>query len=182
MKKLTRFLFILIIGFNTSYIYAQKVGVETGFKIPRYVSLKTDEANLRIGSSKNYPIILKYTSKNFPLKIIDEYDVWRKIIDLENNVGWIHESLLKGERYGIINQPYDKPIKIFKRPKGKIYGTIGKNNIVKIKKCLNNWCSIKYKNYSGWINKKNLWGVDDNEKIKVPFYQPLINKIWSINF
>ena len=182
MEKFTQFLFILFISFSNSNIYAENIGSETGFKIPRYVSIKSNEANLRVGSSKNYPIILKYTSKNLPLKIIDEYDVWRKIIDLENNEGWIHESLLKGDRYAIINQPYDNPIKIFNKPKGKAYGTIGKNNIVKIKTCLINWCSIKFENHSGWVYKKNLWGVDDNEKIKVPFYQPILNKIWQIKF
>ncbi len=42
------------------------VGKETGLEIPRYVSLKSDDANIRVGPSKNYPIEIKYIKKNYP--------------------------------------------------------------------------------------------------------------------
>ena len=48
-------------------------------------------------SSVNYPIVLKYTKANLPLKIIEEYNDWRKIEDIDSNIGWIHKSLIKGE-------------------------------------------------------------------------------------
>ena len=32
------------------------------------------------------------------------------------------------------------------------------------------------------VNKENLWGVYKDEKINVPFYQPLLNKIWNVNW
>ena len=38
------------------------IGTETGLKIPRFVSLKSNDSNIRIGSSDNYPIKLKYIS------------------------------------------------------------------------------------------------------------------------
>ena len=47
----------------------------------------------------NYPIELKYTQNNLPVEIIDEFDVWRKIKDSENNIGWLHKSLIKGDRF-----------------------------------------------------------------------------------
>ena len=59
------------------------IGIETGFELPRYVSLKSNESNLRVGPSKNYPISIKYVISNFPIQIIDEYKDWRKIIDFE---------------------------------------------------------------------------------------------------
>ena len=96
------FLLILclsLINFNTS---TKEIGSSTGYKIPRFVSIKSDEANLRIGSSKNYPIILQYKIKDMPVEIIDEYENWRKIIDIEGNQGWMHKSLLKGNRFAII--------------------------------------------------------------------------------
>ncbi len=56
-----------------------------------------------------------------------------------------------------------------------------KNNIVKINKCLLDWCSISHENKKGWIEKISLWGVYKYEKINIPFYQPLINQLWKIN-
>tara|TARA_B110000438_G_scaffold302566_1_gene360644 strand:+ start:715 stop:1266 length:552 start_codon:yes stop_codon:yes gene_type:complete len=161
---------------------AKNIGSETGLNIPRFVSLKSDEVNLRVGSSLNYPKILTYTTKNFPVKIMEEYNTWRKIEDFKGNKGWIHKALLKGDRFAIINQPYENNLKILNKPKGKIIGEIGKNNIVKINKCIEDWCSINFNNYKGWIKKNNLWGVSSNEKINVPIYQPIINFIWKFDF
>ena len=38
-----------------------------------------------------------------------------------------------------------------------------------------NWCKIKYKKNTGWVNKLNLWGIYEKEIINIPFYQPIIN-------
>ena len=69
----------------------------------------------------------------------------------------MHESLFQGHRYGIINTPYKEPAQIFNKPQGELIGKIGKNNIVKIDKCLNLWCKISINNHTGWINKINMF-------------------------
>ena len=177
MKKFIILFIILIIPKN----YSLADDVYTGLKIPRFVSIKTNESNLRVGAGKQYPKILTYNSKNLPLEIIDEYDEWRKIIDFEGNIGWLHKRLLKGNRFAIINPPYEEPAQIYNKPEGQVIGKIGKKNILEIKTCLMNWCKIKYRENTGWINKLNLWGVYEKEIINVPFYQPMINLIWRIN-
>ena len=164
---------------NTSY--SNEIGQATGYKIPRFVSLKSDEVNLRIGSSTNYPIILKYVTKNMPVEITDEYERWRKIRDREGNEGWIYGDLLKGDRFAIIIKNNESNIYVFSKPDGVPIGEIGKLNIVTIKVCLKKWCKIKFDRHKVWINKKNLWGIYENETINIPFYQPLINLIWKIN-
>ena len=164
---------------NTSY--SNEIGQVTGYKIPRFVSLKSDEVNLRIGSSTNYPIILKYVTKNMPIEITDEYERWRKIRDKDGNEGWIRKDLLKGDRFIIVIKNNKSKINMFSKPNGFPIGEIGELNIAKIKVCLKKWCKIKFGRHTGWINKNNLWGIYENETINVPFYQPLINLIWKIN-
>ena len=149
-------------------------------KIPRFVSLKSNDSNIRIGSSDNYPIKLKYIIANVPLEIIDEYDVWRKVIDFEKNEGWIHKSLIKADRFGIINTSYSEEVQIYNKPKGAVVGKIGKRNIVKINKCIKKWCLIEIKKNKGWILKNNLWGVYEDEEINIPFYQTIINQYWKL--
>ena len=172
---------IFLIIINTFSLYAQTVGKETGLKLPRYVSLKSNDSNLRVGSSKNYPIKLRYIIANIPVEIIDEFKEWRNINDHQGYKGWLHKSLLKGERFALVNAPYHENIQIYNKPKGNVIGKIGKKNIVKVNKCLKYWCHIKFNQYKGWINKVNLWGVYEEEIIKIPFYQPIINQIWKIN-
>ncbi len=179
MFKIT--IVIYFIFFNYTLLKAENIGSSTGYKVPRYVSLKSNDINLRIGSSKNYPIKLKYTKENFPVEIIEENQNWRKTIDFEGNVGWIHKSLIKGDRYALIIDS-KKMVMIYNKPKGKIIGEIGKYNIVRLKTCMEKWCLISIKDSKGWVNKKKLWGVYLNEKFNIPFYQPLINQLWKINF
>ena len=40
--------------------------------------------------------------ENYPVMIVEEYEDWRKVIDFRHNSGWIHKSLIKGNRFGII--------------------------------------------------------------------------------
>ena len=188
-RLLTITMFRLIIFLSCLFLYNTKlssndIGSVTGYKIPRFVSLKSDDINLRIGPSTNYPIILKYNTQNYPVKIIDEHENWRKIYDINANEGWINKNLVKGERFAIIipSKTLDKNVEIFSKPKGKLIGTIGRFNIVKINMCLIDWCKISYQKYKGWITKNDIWGSNHEETINIPFYQPLINLIWKINF
>ena len=175
-----RIIIYLFLIFFINQIHASEIGVVTGYKIPRFVSLKSNEVNLRVGPSFNYPIKIKYIQNNLPVEIIDEYDIWRQIQDIDGNLGWIHKSLLKGNRYGVILSDKDNFALIFNYPQGYKIGNIGNKNIVEIKKCLEKWCFIKIKNKKGWIEKKNLWGVYKSEIYNISFFQPLINFYWSL--
>ena len=43
---------------------------------------------------------------------------------------------------------------VFSKPIAKIK----KGRLLVIKKCENNWCKVKTKNFTGWVNKDSLWG------------------------
>ena len=174
--KITNLILILFISFN---IYAE-TGLVTGFELPRFVSLKSNDVNLRVGPSINYPIELKYIQKNLPVEIIDEFDVWRKIQDHENNKGWIHKSLIKGERFILTINKNGNVKNIYNRPNGKIVGMIKSNNIINLENCLIDWCYISHIDISGWISKDSIWGVYEDEIYNQNFYQPIINQYWKI--
>ena len=169
-------IFFFCISFN---LYA-KTGSITGLEIPRFVSLKSNDVNLRVGPSINYPIKLKYIAVNLPLEIIDEFDVWRKTRDHEGNIGWLHKSLIKGDRYILTGNKIEKNINLFTRPNGIIIGVVKKNNILDLKNCVLNWCKVTQKTFTGWILKKNIWGVYESEIYNTKFYQPVLNQYWKI--
>ena len=175
-----RIIIYLFLIFFINQIYAAEKGLVTGYKIPRFVALKSNEVNLRVGPSTNYPIKIKYIQKNLPVEIVDEYNTWRQIHDIDGNIGWIHKSLLKGDRYGIILSSFNNVASIFNYPQGYQIGQIGNKNIVEINKCLKKWCFINIKNKKGWIEKKNLWGVYEPEIYKIIFIQPLISFYWDL--
>ncbi len=165
--------FLILLIFSLNKISMADSGNETGLEIPRYISLKTDNANIRIGPSKNYPIVIKFIQKNYPLKVIDEYYEWRKVEDFKKKTGWIHKSLISGKRTGIIMSYDNLAIRVLNTTDGKVIGLIGEGNIVLLNKCKIDWCHISFKNYKGWINKKNIWGIKQKEIFKINFLQIL---------
>ena len=177
----------IVIAFISIIIFSQvsnaDIGKETGLEIPRYVSLKSNDANIRVGPSKNYPIEIKYIKKNYPLKILEEHEEWRKVEDFKKNIGWIHKSLISGNRTGIVLSKDNKNIDLLNTLNGNVIGEIGKGNIVNLKKCKIDWCLVSIGNFKGWINKKYVWGVKQKEIIKISFFQRLDDLYWnSINF
>ena len=173
--KIINLILFFFISFN---LYAES-GAVTGFELPRFVSLKSNDVNLRVGPSINYPIKLKYIQKNLPIEIIDEFGVWRKIQDHENNIGWIHKRLIKGNRFIITAHKNENIKKIYNRPNGKLVGIIKSNNIINLKNCLIDWCYISHTQINGWISKDSIWGVYKDEIYNQSFYQPIINQYWK---
>ena len=123
----------------------------------KFLSIKNEKVNLRSGPSFDHPIKLIYKKKYLPVLILDKFETWREIKDLQNNSGWIHVSQLSKKK-SAINIEKDailyKNSTIYSEPIAKL--EIGR--LVIIKKCKPTWCEIKTGNYKGWIVKKYLWG------------------------
>ena len=177
-----KIIIVLIAIITFSQTSNADVGKETGLEIPRYVSLKSNDANIRIGPSKNYPIEIKYIKKYYPLKVLEEYEDWRKVEDFQKNFGWIHKSLISGTRTGIVLSNDNKNIKLLNTLNGNIIGEIGNGNIVFLEKCKIDWCLVSLGDFEGWMDKKYIWGVKEKEIIKISIFQRLEDLYWkSIN-
>ena len=122
-----------------------------------YLTLRNDKVNLRQGPSLKYPVKLVYKKKFLPVLVQDKSGNFRKILDHENNSGWIHITQLSKKKAAINIK--EKSI-IFKKSSvySKPIAVLEKGRLCLIKKCKNNWCKIKTKNYIGWVRKENLKG------------------------
>jgi len=145
INKILFFYFIILIG---SISFADE-----GY----YLTLRNDKVNLRQGPSLNYPIKLVYNKKFLPILIKDKSGNFRKVLDHENNSGWIHISQLSKKKaaLSILDEliVFQKP-SIYSKPLVKL--EIGR--LCLVKKCKNDWCKIKTGDYSGWVEKQNLRG------------------------
>ena len=121
-----------------------------------FLSLKKNKVNVRYGPSFDSPVKFIYKKINLPIKQIDKKENFRRIIDFKKNSGWIHVSQLKKNNSVIaIN---DKVL--FKEPTtfAKPIALIKKGRLLIVEKCQMNWCKINTNKFSGWIDKKNIWG------------------------
>ena len=121
-----------------------------------FLMLKNNKVNVRYEPDLNSPIKYIYNKKNLPIKVIDKKENFRRIIDIKNNGGWIHASQLKKNKSFILleNQIlFSKPTK-YSKPIAKIFS----GRLLLVKKCKLKWCRVKTKNYTGWLEVKNVWG------------------------
>ncbi len=121
-----------------------------------FVSLKKNKVNVRYGPSFESEIKYIYKKINLPIKQIDKKENWRRIIDLKNNSGWIHLSQLKP-----VNSIITLKDKIlFKNPSSfsKPIAQVKAGRLLIIVKCEKKWCKVDADKFSGWIDKKNIWG------------------------
>ena len=149
MKKIKKNLFIFFFLLLTCHSFANENLI--------FLSLKNNEVNVRVGPSKEYPIKFTYNKKYFPVKILDKSGTWRKIIDFQNNSGWIHISQLSKKKSAINiknNNIIYKKSTIFSKPIAKVES----GKLLIIKKCKEKWCKINASGYKGWVLKNSLWG------------------------
>ena len=147
MQKFLVLLFFLLI--NPSNVISE----ENDY----FLSLKKDKVYVRYGPGKNYPIKYIYNKKFLTIKVIDQKDNFRRIIDHKKNSGWIHQIMLRKLNSLIVLEEkivFKKNNK-FSEPLVKLE----KGRLVIIKKCEISWCKIETDDYIGWIDTKNVWGI-----------------------
>ena len=132
--------------------------------LPRFVSLKQNEVNLRTGPDKKYPIDWVYLKQKMPVEVVAEFRLWRKIRDWENTVGWVHKRLLSNKRR-IIVRTGKQPLKTSPNFTSPAIALVEDKVIGEIEKCRKDWCRIKFGKYRGWMQQRQFWGRYPDEKI-----------------
>ncbi|MFZ4540773.1 MAG: SH3 domain-containing protein [Rickettsiales bacterium] len=137
----------------------------SGLPIPRFVSLKSDEVNVRVGPGKRYPIRYVYKRSHLPVQVIEEFAHWRKIADYEGASGWVHKGMIDGARRAMV---MDKTQNLYADPDPtsatalKAAATV----IGEVKRCEPDWCQMEIQGRKGWIRKADIWGVTREEVFK----------------
>lgn len=134
-----------------------------------YASLKHDEVNLRTGPGERYPILWVYQEKNFPVEVLDSFELWRQIREKDGTVGWVHQNMLKKTRYVIV----EKEDSLLKKndPESYPVAIVQPGVIARLEECpLGKYCKITVSDEThtkkGWFPRANLWGLDAGEVVE----------------
>jgi SH3-like domain-containing protein len=148
-------------------VYNPNIGSSTGLPLPRFVSLRADAVNLRVGPGDQYPIAWVYHRVGLPVEVLREFDVWRLVVDSDGTKGWMHEATLVGTRHLIINGP--SAVTLFRsastdaNPAAQLMpGVIGL-----IERCDagGDWCHVRVNHIGGWLERSEFWGTLPGEQI-----------------
>ncbi len=139
-----------------------RVGRETKLPLPRFVSLKTDEGNVRRGPAMNHRIDWVFVRQNMPLRITAEYENWRRVEDRDGEGGWIHYAMLSGTRTAIVDEDL-LPLRTQPADDARETALLQQDVVALVEACQIEWCWISAGGYGGWAPKTALWGVEPGE-------------------
>ena len=150
---------------------ALQIGPRSGLPLPRFVSLKADKVNMRRGPGKEHPVLWVYKRRGMPLEVIEEYDTWRRVRDVDGAEGWIAVSMLSPNRTGMVRalQPLAESNSwaLHNKPdaNSEIVAEVEPGVIAIVRRCPDVWCEVKADRLSGWIDRAALWGIYDSETL-----------------
>ncbi len=137
-------------------------GPVTNLPMPRFVSLKANEGNARRGPDQSHRIDYVYTRRDIPLRVTAEYEHWRRVEDSDGKGGWMHYALLSGVRTALVQSDM---VQLHQRgdSQSAVTALLERGVIARLRQCGAEWCRIELDGARGWVEKRHLWGVVDNE-------------------
>lgn len=159
MNKALTFLFVLLLS---------GVAMAQELPLPRFAALKSDKVYMRAGPGERFPIEWVFEKKSYPVEIIDSFEYWRKIRDVDNTQGWIHQRMFTGKR--TLLTPADKTTILYKRASTSSpqLALLKGRHILHIIKCKaqESMCHVCYNDLKGYVLRDDLFGIYPNEEVK----------------
>lgn len=137
----------------------------TGLPLPRFASLSSNRVNARRGPGKIYPVDWVFVRKAMPVEIIAEWELWRKIRDQDGTSGWVHKSMLAGNRTAIVTGQVRT---LYRRPdEGAAPVAQAEPGVMgKLLACHGDWCRVDLGEAKGWLRRGEIWGAYDKEEFE----------------
>jgi len=133
--------------------------------VPRFVSLRSDEVNVRAGPGVRYPVKWVFRRRYMPVEIIAEYDTWRKIRDWEGSEGWVHRAMLSSKRSLIVTAD-ETTLRRDPTEEAPAVARLGAGIVARVAECNANWCRVDLDDYDGWVRRDGFWGLYDGEELE----------------
>jgi SH3-like domain-containing protein len=137
-------------------------GPVTNLPMPRFVSLKAVEGNVRRGPSLSHRIDWVFKHRNMPLQVIAEHGHWRRVVDRDGAGGWVHYTLLSGARTVLIEEDM-AAVHRMADPASDVAAFLEVGVIARLGKCKDGWCRVTADGNKGWMRKEQFWGLMPGE-------------------
>lgn len=127
--------------------------------VPYWASISADEANMRVGPARTYPIDWVYARKGLPVKVLRVNQGWRYIEDPDGARGWMFSAMLSLERGAIVIGDTLAPIRAGPSEGAALKWNAEPGVVGALGKCEGAWCEFAIGGRSGWMEAARLWGT-----------------------
>lgn len=148
MKKLLTTL--LVFGFCSLFLATTSSAAD-------YLSVTTDNGNVRTGPGINYPASMELF-EGYPLKIEKKDGEWYKITDFENDAGWIHESIVKPCDTVIVEAKKSVNMRSGPSTQNSVVADVERGVVLTKVATQGKWTKVQHSSGTvGWIYSPLLW-------------------------
>ncbi|WP_142849073.1 SH3 domain-containing protein [Telmatospirillum sp. J64-1] len=163
MRAATSFCLLLVLFTLSAPVAAQGT---TGLPLPRFLSLRSDEVNLRTGPGTRYPVDWTYTRRDLPVEVIAEFEAWRRIRDWQGTEGWVHQSMLSGRRMMVVTGT-TRPLRRTADASANAIALVEPDVIGRLQRCPRDseMCQVEVGGHVGWMRRDEFWGVYSREAV-----------------
>ena len=128
----------------------------SGIAIAERMAVSSPVANIRSGPGTKYETMWQ-VGKYHPIQIIKKSGTWYRFRDFEQDVGWVHKSLVSKIRT-VITKKKKCNIRSGPGPRHKILFSVEKGIPFRVIKSKGNWIFIEHADGDkGWIYKPLVW-------------------------
>jgi len=134
-------------------------------KPPYWASIASGEAMMRTGPGRNYPGIWLYKRRDLPIRVVQTYPNWRKIVDPDGQQGWMLVTLLSDRRTALVKPGGPRDIRTEPKSTAPVRYRAEAGVVGQIDQCDGNWCRFAIGKRKGFIAQGDVWGTSDREAI-----------------
>ena len=143
---------------------------ESGYPLPRFVSLSSSEVNVRMGPSFKHKVKWTFHKEGLPVEVVREFGNWRRVRDSEGDEGWVHHSLLSGRRTVLVlpwttETDQTVPLRPVPNDDARPVAYLEPFVLGDVDECDGAWCAISGRGWRGVVPQKVLWGVYPEERV-----------------
>jgi SH3-like domain-containing protein len=133
-------------------------------KLPYFASMKSETTNMREGPGEDSRIKWVYHRKGLPVEVIASYEVWRRVRDMDGEIGWIHTALLSRERMVLVKAGGEAAVRDRADAKSAVRAEAKPGAVGRLEHCGAVACEVKFDGATGWVDRNRLWGVHGGEQ------------------
>jgi SH3-like domain-containing protein len=133
-------------------------------KLPYFASMKGETTNMREGPGEDSRVKWVYHRKGLPVEVIASFEVWRRVRDMDGEIGWIHVALLSRERMAVVKGAAEVPVRDRADAKSDVLAEAEPGAVGRLEHCGLEACEVKFDGAKGWIDRNRLWGMHGGEQ------------------
>lgn len=135
-----------------------------------FAVVKASRANVRLGPSFDHAVKWVYRRSGVPVAVIERFEHWRRIRDMDGDEGWVHFALLDSTARGAMvlrgggdNSGAPLPLLADADVNAVTVALLEPGVVLEVLSCKKAWCRVAVGERRGWALRKGLWGIGSGD-------------------